>query len=296
MTMKKEASPNQASADYITSGLPTKPEDQTDVTIQPEKEREAGMSQESQGSKDISEDQQGVDKVCSQDQEYGNLTSNSQSQASSKGTSTACKITKGPDGTCIFECTICDKQYKYKHHLKRHTLLHTGEYKYTCQICGKTFIEVTNYKEHMGTHEGVLYVCQYCGMQFKSRMGLRKHIPKHTGIYPLECSVCQKGFVRRDLLDEHENSHQSDQGLYFCEHCGSNFKSKAGLLGHLPEHTGKYPHFCRTCNKGFTNRNRLDEHERKHEGKGFTCPWCHKMIYRKSTFKKHVTQCQVSKV
>ena len=38
-------------------------------------------------------------------------------------------------------CNVCDKSFKTPSSLKKHMLIHTGERKFSCTVCGKTFIQ-----------------------------------------------------------------------------------------------------------------------------------------------------------
>lgn len=50
--------------------------------------------------------------------------------------------------------------------------LHTGHYKFYCDICKKGFSNVANYNEHKRNHEGLKYHCDYCAKPFLTK----KHI------------------------------------------------------------------------------------------------------------------------
>lgn len=87
----------------------------------------------------------------------------------------------------FFHCDICDKKFKRKSGLRKHSYLHKGRFKYECGECKVTFIDLTKYELHKNTKhrtkESRQFHCQEpnCSKSFASAEYLKRHQVTHSG-------------------------------------------------------------------------------------------------------------------
>ena len=136
------------------------------------------------------------------------------------------------------ECDQCGKKFKRKHHLKNHSVVHTGLKKFKCLQCDKSFKQIGHLKAHseevhQAGSEKENFVCNLCQNYFKSERKLKYH-QKHTHSVRKKhsCPTCGKEFSRgklkQHILREHEKSFP-----YNCPYCRRKFVSNYYLKRHI---------------------------------------------------------------
>lgn len=174
---------------------------------------------------------------------------------------------------CTFE--NCSKAFKSKIGLKEHSAKHTGDYKFTCEVCEKKFLLRSYFVAHQRIHSKggqKTFSCSLCPKTFKSKQNLIDHENCHLGLKFFKCEICEKSFTTKTHLDVHVKSHnQVDQ--FMCSVCSKFFKSKNYLKIHIKTHFEELKNYtCGYCGKKFIQMSDLKIHSRTHtKERSFVC-------------------------
>ncbi|XP_041968386.1 zinc finger protein 652-like isoform X9 [Aricia agestis] len=213
-------------------------------------------------------------------------------------------------------CALCDVKLPSLRELSRHTSCHY--HKYTCETCGKSYINKENLQRHLLYGHTQFKICIKCKLSFPSCEERRQHVLQSPRCWPLSCSCCSERFVSRKLKLEHMaqvhgkapktytcpecnatfdkwNTYRSHFVLshtgdtYACSFCGLKFDKKRSLLEHRVTHTKEKLFSCQVCSKSFSRKKNLAQHSWIHrEHKRFECTLCNKQFNQRVSWKTHM--------
>ena len=101
---------------------------------------------------------------------------------------------------------------------------------------------------------------------FGNKPKLMRHVHSHTGYKPFPCPYegCDKGFVTKEQLKNHETTHTKDR-KFKCNQCDKAFAVKSALTTHIAAvHEDKKTHKCEVCGKAFADSSNMSKHKQTH--------------------------------
>ncbi|XP_061381684.1 uncharacterized protein LOC116778323 isoform X2 [Danaus plexippus] len=136
-----------------------------------------------------------------------------------------------------FLCSFgnCEKRFKDKGTLKKHTIIHYPDQHHPCPTCGKLFARISRLKKHSLQHK-----------------------EKTKCVF---CDHCGKGFYNKNYLASHITRKHVLRERFVCDLCDLITYNKPSIVMHLKYgHVNERDRKCRICKKVFKEHKYLKQH------------------------------------
>ncbi|KAK2918255.1 gastrula zinc finger protein XlCGF57.1-like [Channa argus] len=174
-------------------------------------------------------------------------------------------------------CSECGRTFDHEDWVQSHARSTLGENPFICSICVEGYTQSSS----------LLSTNTVYDTELKQNTGSDTHMKADTGERSFSCSVCQKHFKLKGILDRHMRVHTGEKP-YSCSVCNSKFTLNQSLSKHMRIHTGEKPFSCPVCGRKFTQKGHLKQHMPLHTGERlFSCLVCGKKFSRRSRVKTH---------
>ena len=202
-------------------------------------------------------------------------------------------------------CSVCNKQFKWKHNLIQHKMIHSENNPNVCKICGAKFARSSHLKEHTLVHnKDRSHVCLFCDTTFTRAKYLNAHMRKrHIDIS--SCNSCNLKFEDVKSLSIHFKIHtEAEKDTINIAHSKKEEKGTFSNTENIDQHNmntcnSKKPtsfvkdlklneYICSVCNKQFKSKNGLIQHKMIHsDNNPNVCNVCGAKFSRSSHLKDH---------
>uniref|UniRef100_A0A914VXD6 C2H2-type domain-containing protein n=1 Tax=Plectus sambesii TaxID=2011161 RepID=A0A914VXD6_9BILA len=189
---------------------------------------------------------------------------------------------------CFFKCATCERVFKSRPLLCRHSRIHTDMRPFACSVCHKTFPWPEHLHAHMNTHKARKYNCKECQAEFSSSSALRRHERTHQETFRYVCNVCGEGFHVSEPYKIHRRKH-AELKPFACGVCGQRYYSRSACRRHTIAHTDERRFECGECGSKFRDRQTADRHQLVHtRERPFRCSVCDLGLATKHNLKMHM--------
>lgn len=203
-------------------------------------------------------------------------------------------VTEEDSGNFKYMCKLCKKTYHRKFCIEQHNCPKntSPNNKYHCAECNMSFAVLPEMLAHRKTHIADTLYCSLCDKKFTTIEGLKYHLKTHTGVKAFKCSYCHKTFTANVNLNTHIRTIHSEVKPHNCEFCFLSFATADHLRKHVSSiHLGLRKYACVLCDKNFLQQSHLTQHMWIHSGiKPHFCDFCSNSYTSKAALRKHVTK------
>lgn len=203
-------------------------------------------------------------------------------------------ITRHHPDLLKYLCLICNQSFQNTADKKLHQNNCTRK-RIECYLCFQTTSNMKKLRTHMvHSHTGEKkYHCVKCSKSFQMEANLKIHIKSHTinkRDLP-KCSYCQKHFIDTKYKKKHEFQCKKSYECYVCKRTFPNFTELYGK--HFRVHLGERPYQCKHCRKTIASircykLHVIDFHLASYR---FKCNECNGIITARKDFRVHQQKC-----
>jgi len=170
-----------------------------------------------------------------------------------------------------FQCRICLSSCKSESDLQLHNINAHCIWPYNCEVCGKGYISMKLFKQHVEAHtaDSGVYKCLHgaCQDSFSTPSNLMTHMKQHLKTF--SCDVPDCYFTSNTILDlQFHKSSVHSIWMYKCELCDQGFDRSNDLKQHKECHKSKVPSALqcnyKECKQTFTSATDLKKHTVEH--------------------------------
>ncbi|XP_055710158.1 PR domain zinc finger protein 5-like [Phlebotomus papatasi] len=158
----------------------------------------------------------------------------------------------------LLTCVHCQENFPKDELLHHITTEHSM--KHYCEVCGKTFRRLQNFRNHQELHiqQQKLWICGTCGKTCLRKYDLKSHERVHSQERPYICEIesCRKTFAWLQSLRRHERLHAKRKAKFPCKLCSRLFTTRSALSDHLTRN-----HECNQCSDLFKTKEDLIVHQ-----------------------------------